>query len=178
MSKCGKEVRTRPARLACSPNRVFIWYWNSEPVSFGINWRPVSILVKASSGMPMCTTGNMPTYSMVVVVHQGRYKPASWLIIEYCLLWDVLHCYFVWIAVTWRVLTSVVSRFPHSGWWTCFKLDIHPGRNVAMKFRGDRLALQKVSTGLIFDILSIIFTILLLIANKIIKFGWYIWIAC
>ena len=52
-----------------------------------------------------------------------------------------------------------------------FKLDIHPGRNVAMKFRGDRLALQKVSTGLIFDILSIIFTILLLIANKIIKFG-------
>ena len=51
------------------------------------------------------------------------------------------------------------------------KLDIHPGRNVARKFERDRLALQTVSTGLIFDILSIIFTILLLIANKIIKFG-------
>ncbi len=52
-----------------------------------------------------------------------------------------------------------------------FKLDIHPGRNVAKKFRGDRLALHVVSTAFILDILSIIFTILLLIANKIIKFG-------
>ena len=33
-----------------------------------------------------------------------------------------------------------------------FKLDIHPGRNVARKFRGDRLALHVVSTGFSFDI--------------------------
>ena len=151
--ECGKEeVPWKSARLAYSFNRGFIWYWNSERIFTGHNWRPVAILVKAFSGMPMCTTGHIPTYLMAVVVHQGRYKPAAWLIIEYWLLCDVLHCYFVWIAVTWRVLTSAVSRFPHSGWWTCFKLDIHPGRNVAKKFRESRLALHIVSTGFLFDI--------------------------
>ena len=52
-----------------------------------------------------------------------------------------------------------------------FKLDIHPGRNVAKKFRESRLTLHIVSTAFILYILSIIFTILLLMANKIIKFG-------
>ena len=33
-----------------------------------------------------------------------------------------------------------------------FKLDIHPGRNVAKKFRESRLALHIVSTGVLFDI--------------------------